>query len=162
MAISAVQRHLQLGAEVVEVGPYLTALCESLESSMAGEGRATTLTVRADAASVGSREATSLGLIVAELVINALKHAFPDGRDGAVLVAYDVGEAGWTLSVTDNGVGRPPPSPQDRVGLGTDVIKSLTRQLQARVEIGDAQPGSRTMIISNPPAAPSGAAQPVG
>jgi two-component sensor histidine kinase len=160
MSVAAVQRHLQLGAEQVEVAPYLTALCESLENSMAGEGRATTLTVRAEAATIGSREATSLGLVVAELVINALKHAFPDGRNGEIVVAYDVSGVGWTLSVTDNGVGAPPPSPDARVGLGTGVIKALARQLAARVEVTDAQPGCRTALISNPAAAPSGVAPP--
>src|SRR5437763_1415834 len=63
MSVAAVQRHLELGAGEVEVGPYLTKLCESLESSMAGEGRATTLTVRADPAVVSSHEVVSLGLI---------------------------------------------------------------------------------------------------
>ena len=162
MSVAAVQRHLQFGAEEVEVGPYLTNLCESLESSMAGEGRATTIVVRADPASVNSREVVSLGLIVAELVINALKHAFPDGRDGAIVVGYDVSEAGWTLSVSDNGVGRPPASLDQRVGLGTGVIKALARQLKARVEISDAEPGYRTTLIAIPAAAPPDAEGPVG
>ena len=95
--------------------------------------------------------------IVAELVINALKHAFPDGRDGEVVVGYAVNEAGWTLSVSDNGVGRPAASPDQRVGLGTGVIKALARQLQARVEVSDAQPGYRMALSA---AAPSGAPPP--
>jgi two-component sensor histidine kinase len=155
MSVAAVQRHLQLGAEVVEVGRYLTDLCQSLESSMAGEGRATTIVVRADDATVSSREVVSLGLIVAELVINALKHAFPDGQDGEVVVGYAVGEAGWTLSVSDNGVGRPPASADQRVGLGTGVIKALARQLQARIEVSDAQPGYRMALsAAAPPGVP--------
>jgi two-component sensor histidine kinase len=153
MSVAAVQRHLELGAGEVEVGPYLTKLCESLESSMAGEGRATTLTVRADPAIVSSHEVVRLGLIAAELVINALKHAFPEGRDGKVQVAYDVGEAGWVLSVTDNGVGRGPPSPHQRIGLGTSVINALAKQLHARVELSDAAPGCRTAIVETRPAA---------
>jgi two-component sensor histidine kinase len=166
MSVAAVQRHLQLGAEVVEVGPYLTDLCESLESAMAGEGRATTIVVRADAATMSSREVVSLGLIVAELVINALKHAFPEGRDGEVVVGYAVGEAGWTLSVSDNGVGRPAGSSDQRVGLGTGVIKALARQLQARVEVSDAQPGYRMALIATrpppPDVPPPSAGEPVG
>jgi two-component sensor histidine kinase len=78
------------------------------------------------------------------------------------VVAYEVGEGGWMLSVTDNGVGRAAASPQDRVGLGTEVVKSLARQLHARVEVTDAQPGSRTTIVETRAAAPSGAAEPVG
>jgi two-component system, sensor histidine kinase PdtaS len=148
MSVAAVQRHLELGAGEVEVGAYLAKLCESLESSMAGEGRATTIVVRAAPATVSSREVVSLGLITAELVINALKHAFPDGRDGKILVAYDLTEAGWALSVTDDGVGHPEPEPGRRVGLGVGVINSLAKQLHARVEISDTAPGSRIAIIA--------------
>lgn len=151
MSVAAVQRHLELGAGEVEVGPYLTKLCESLESAMVGEGRATILTVRADFAVVSSHEMVRLGLITAELVINALKHAFPEGRDGRVAVAYDLGSAGWTLSVTDDGVGRAPQVPGERVGLGAGVVASLARQLRARVELTDANPGARIAIIGAPP-----------
>ena len=151
MSVAAVQRHLELGAGMVDVAPYLTKLCESLESAMAGEGRATMLAVRADAATVSSREVVNLGLITAELVINALKHAFPEGRDGEILVAYEVIEGGWTLSVTDNGVGRPPIAPDQRVGLGTGVIKALARQMNAQIEHSDAKPGSRVAIVVTPP-----------
>ena len=41
-----------------------------------------------------------------ELVINALKHAFPPGHEGEIVVRYDVDGAGWRLSVSDNGIGR--------------------------------------------------------
>jgi chemotaxis protein methyltransferase CheR len=146
MAVAAVQRHLELGAGEVEVGPYLTKLCESLESAMADERRITTLSVRADTAVVSSREVTSLGLIVAELVMNAFKYAFPDGREGRVEVAYDMAPDGWALSVTDNGIGRLPAEPGHRVGLGTGVVNALARQLGATVELAGADPGLRVTI----------------
>ncbi len=50
--------------------------------------------------------AVSLGLIVTELVINALKHAFHDRDEGEIIVTYGVNGADWQLSVADNGVGR--------------------------------------------------------
>jgi two-component system, sensor histidine kinase PdtaS len=49
--------------------------------------------------------AVSLGLIVTELMINALKHAFPGSEAGEILVNYDTGGSGWRLSVSDDGVG---------------------------------------------------------
>jgi two-component sensor histidine kinase len=52
----------------------------------------------------------SLGLVVTELVINALKHAFPDGRDGNIVVGYHAVGADWTLTVRDDGV-RPSDGP---------------------------------------------------
>jgi len=148
MSVAAVQQHLQSHLGDVEVGPYLTKLCESLASSMIRESRPLTLTVRADEATVSSHEAVSLGLIVTELVINALKHAFPGGRDGAVCVDYQLTSPGWTLSVSDDGIGRPPPSPTARVGLGTSVVEALGKQLGAKVVISDAGPGARIALVN--------------
>lgn len=161
MAVAAVQRHLELGAGDVEVGPYLAKLCESLESSMAGEGLDTTITVLCDPATVSSKEVVNLGLIAAELVINSLKHAFPGARNGEIRVAYDVGERGWALSVTDNGIGQASSASGGRVGLGASVISALARQLHARVEVTDAHPGSHTAIIEIRELAASGVALPV-
>ena len=148
MAVAAVQQHLQYGLIDVEVGPYLTKLCSSLASSMIREERPLTIAVVADQAIVSSHQAVSLGLIVTELVINALKHAFPDDRDGSVIVSYQVQPLGWTLSVTDDGVGRPPPSPTARIGLGTSLIDAMARQLDARVVMSDATPGTRAAIVN--------------
>jgi two-component sensor histidine kinase len=56
-----------------------------------------------------SARAVSLGLIVTELVINALKHAFPDDRqDGRVVVSYQSDGLDWKLLVSDNGIGKDP------------------------------------------------------
>ena len=55
-----------------------------------------------------SSQAVSIGLIVTELVINALKHAFPAATmDGQVVVAYELAGTNWKLSISDNGVGVP-------------------------------------------------------
>jgi len=149
MSVAAVQQHLQSHIGEVEVGVYLTKLCESLASSMIRENRPLVLEVRADTDTISSHEAVSLGLIVTELVINALKHAFPESRDGRVIVAYDLSPEGWVLSVTDDGVGRPVASPEMRVGLGTSVVEALARQLGAAVVLSDAKPGARVAIIAN-------------
>lgn len=151
MSVAAVQQHLQASLGEVEVGPYLTKLCESLASSMIRESRPLTLNVRSDKAMVTSQEAVSLGLIVTELVINALKHAFPDGRKGEVLVDYELTQPGWTLSVTDDGIGKPPTSPSTRVGLGTSVVEALGKQLRAHVTTSDAAPGARIALVNIDP-----------
>jgi two-component sensor histidine kinase len=149
MSVASVQRHLELGFGLVDVAPYLTKLCESLESSMSDGGRNTELAVRADAATVSSHEVVSLGLVVAELVINALKHAFPDGRSGFILVDYARHADGWTLSVADNGVGRTPTAPSRRVGLGTGVVTALARQLHADVVDKDLAPGFMVSLVNH-------------
>jgi two-component sensor histidine kinase len=149
MSVAAVQQHLQSHVGKVEVGAYLTKLCESLASSMIRESRPLTLEVRADIDMINSHEAVSLGLIVTELVINALKHAFPENRGGRVVVAYDLTPEGWSLTVTDDGIGRPAASPRARAGLGTSVVEALARQLGATVVLSDAKPGARIAIVAN-------------
>lgn len=149
MSVAAVQQHLQVSAGDVELAPYLTKLCASLAASMIAEGSARTLEVRSDEATVRSREAVCLGLIVTELVINALKHAFPEGRGGRVIVDFRLEPPGWTLSVTDDGVGQSQASSGARIGLGISVVAALARQLHARVEVTDAGPGASIALINN-------------
>ena len=152
MSVAAVQQHLQQSRGKVEVGPYLAKLCDSLGSSMIRESRPLTLESRADEAVVSSREAVSLGLIVTELVINALKHAFPGGRGGMILVDYRVEPSGWTLSVSDDGIGMPAKASPAKLGLGTTVVQALAQQLEARMGISDASPGARVAITHTAPA----------
>jgi chemotaxis protein methyltransferase CheR len=92
--------------------------------------------VAADINTVTSADAVSLGLIVTELVINALKYAFPDqSKIATVTVRYEVNGADWKLSVCDNGVGRAEKAgPPAKGGLGTSLVKALAQQLDAKVE----------------------------
>ena len=145
MSVAAVQQHLHSAgaADVVEIKPYLEKLCRSLTESMIGETSLARLVVIADKAMLPSANAVSLGLIVTELVINALKYAFPDRDQAAtVTVKYEVQGEAWKLSVSDNGVGRtdgagPPP----KGGLGTTLVKALAQQLDAEVDTINSRAG---------------------
>jgi chemotaxis protein methyltransferase CheR len=149
MSVAEVQLHLHAskGIERIEVGSYLTKLCGALASSMIGE-QSITVKVTADEGTVDSSEAVSLGLIVTELVINAIKYAFPAGKAGAqILVSYELDGAGWRLTVSDNGVGKiPGDDPQAPVGLGTTIVSALAKQLDARVELAGDDSGLRVSV----------------
>jgi chemotaxis protein methyltransferase CheR len=138
MSIAAVQEHLHASraSGPVEVTPYLSKLCETLATSMIGEIRPISLTVCGDGGTATSRQAECLGLIVTELVMNALKHAFPNDRnDGRITVEYEVAGTNWKLSVSDNGIGKPEGLfAQAKTGLGTSIVKALAQQLDAQVE----------------------------
>jgi two-component sensor histidine kinase len=158
MSLAAVQQHLQSNAGNIDVSPYLTKLCESLAASMIREARPLTLEVDADEAVITSHEAVSLGLVVTELVINALKHAFPDAKGGLIKVNYHRQAGSWTLSVQDNGIGMPVDRPA-KPGLGTSIVEGLAKQLGAKVEISDAKPGVRIALHADgaTPKAPTAA-----
>jgi|SRR5665213_1502405 len=139
MSVAAVQQHLHTfgeGMGPVEMGPYLSTLCETLSTSMIGDSRPVSIKVVGEGGSATTRQAESLGLIATELVMNAVKHAFPiDKIDGRINIAYDVDGTNWKLSVSDNGVGKPDGVfAQPKTGLGTGIVKALAQQLGAKVE----------------------------
>jgi chemotaxis protein methyltransferase CheR len=137
ISVAAVQRHLHASAGLgsMEMLPYLTTLCGALTHSMIGDGGAISLKVLGKGGSSTCANAESLGLIVTELVINALKHGFnEDTKDGKITVAYDVSGTDWKLSVTDNGIGKPDGVfAQPKSGLGTGIVKALAKQLDSQV-----------------------------
>jgi chemotaxis protein methyltransferase CheR len=138
LSIAAVQKQLHAsGASgTIEIAPYLSKLCASLAYSMIGDTRPISLKVVGEGGSATSSQAESLGLIVTELVMNGLKHAFPDDKaKGQITVAYDVIGTNWKLSISDNGIGkRDSGFAQGKSGLGTGIVKALAHQLDAQVE----------------------------
>src|SRR6266568_5093428 len=143
MSLATVQQQLQASrlGDRIEIGPYLSKLCDSLAKSMIGDRRPLALTVEAGAGTAESSAAVSIGLIITELVINALKHAFPPGRPGEILVRYETDEGDWRLSVADNGIGQQDPPERAHTGLGTSIVEALARQLDARVEVSSGPQG---------------------
>lgn len=149
MSVAAVQSHLHVsdGIDQIEVGSYLFKLCGGLADSMIGEDHPIKLKVVADNGKLGSAQVVSIGLIVTELVINALKYAFPAGKARAtVLVTYESDGEDWRLVISDNGVGKQDGAPATKGGLGTVIVGALVRQLEASLEMRDAGPGLSVSI----------------
>jgi len=145
MSIAALERQLAgSGERTVELKTYFANLCDSIAASMIADSEHISLSVTGTNGIVDDRVSVSLGLIVTELVINALKHAFPDGRPGKIVVDCQVHGPNWTLSVTDDGVGMP--TEPARIGLGTSIVQALAAQLQAAVQTDPAHPGTRVTI----------------
>ena len=92
----------------------------------------------------------SLGLIVTELVINGLKHGFPAGAEGEILVCYDAQDSGWRLSVSDNGLGSQGASGDvPHTGLGTSIVEALAHQLNATVQKASGNRGTTVTITAS-------------
>ncbi len=150
LAIANVQDKLHPTAfgEEIEAGNYLKKLCDSLAASMIFENEPITLKVEAEVGTMTSEQAVSMGLITTELVINALKHAFPDGTDGAVVVSFELSASAWRLSVLDNGVGISVGLSEApvKIGLGTSIVEALARQLGGRVITSVGLPGTSVSV----------------
>jgi len=149
VSVAEVQRHLMsAGDGAVALAPYLTRLCESLGASMIQDQTRLQLVVHVDDSTTDADASVSLGLIVTELVINALKHAFPHHKRGKITVSYRRHGADWTLSVVDNGAGMPQSdSEAAKPGLGTSIVEALAKQLNAVVFVADTSPGTAVSII---------------
>ena len=128
-ALGTIHRHLEQseGADNgIEVVGYLDKLCGGIVSASGIKG--VTCNVSSVARTLGSERLAILALIVAELLTNAIKHAFPEGRVGRLRVALAHTESGgYRLSVEDDGVGLP--QPLRRRGSGIAIVEALAAQL---------------------------------
>ena len=153
MSIATAQQQLdpvELG-DHTPVEKYLTALCKSLARSMIRKRKPVKLEVAASKGMVTSDVAVSLGLLTTELVINALKHGFPDRQPGKIIVTYTSAKSGWVLSVEDDGIGKPKNKKVPQNGLGTSIIGALANQLQATIRIRSSSLGTKVSIIHKIP-----------
>jgi two-component sensor histidine kinase len=128
----------------VDLADYLKSLCQQLFRTLVVTPGSPQLHLDLAPVCLQIDQAIPCGLLVNELVSNALKHAFPAGRRGELRIelATLAEGAGWRLRVADDGVGLPPGFDlQDLTSLGLKLVSDLARQLGARLEIG-AGPGA--------------------
>lgn len=144
MSIATLQRLLASTATgQVSLRQYLGDLCSSIAASMIPDPAILQFNVVVDESTMTPDQSVSLGLIVTELSINALKHAFPDpARPGKIEVSFAATATGWLLTVADDGVGLPADHADSKPGLGTGIVNALAGQLSATVVVADAKPGT--------------------
>ncbi len=144
MAMVHEQLHRSSNMDAVDFGDYVHRLAASLFSSYGVDSSRISLAVAAPEARLDIELAVPCGLIVHELISNALQHAFPDGRQGEIRVSLarsetDRGEMSgktWILTVRDNGVGMPRGlEPGRTASLGLRLVTIFAEQLGARLHI---------------------------
>ncbi|MCW6512427.1 sensor histidine kinase [Lichenifustis flavocetrariae] len=146
ISIAALQKHLAVSDDdTVEMGTYLTQLCQSLSASIIGNHDQLSIRVTADHSVLDGGNSVCIGLIVTELVINAVKHAFPAGRTGTIKIDFRSHGTDWTLSIRDDGIGMP--LNRGAPGLGTSIVEALARQLDARIGVADRHPGTDVSLV---------------
>lgn len=128
-AIASAHRRLRLGddLETATASDFLEAVIEDIETTNSGN-KAVSITSEIEPITVSARDATTIGILVGELVTNALKHGFPGGRVGTIKVALKRNADGMpVLTVADDGVGITE-SEVSESGLGSVIVKQLSRQ----------------------------------
>ncbi len=149
MAIANLQRLLASNPTgEVALKLYLTNICASIGASLIGDPSRLTLKVSADDSVMNPDQSVSVGLIVTELAINSLKHAFPDvaQQQCHIDVVFVASPSGWVLTVSDNGCGLPDNASESKPGLGTGIINALAGQLAATAVVTYTDPGTKVTI----------------
>lgn len=151
-SMALIHEHLYRCNNLAEVNlaAYIQQLCQQLCRAMMVSPETIQLHLDLTPVSLTIDQAIPCGLLVNELVSNALKHAFPDGRAGEVRVELHARTAGpgWRLRVADNGVGLPPDFSLDHLtSLGMKLCSDLTRQMGVQMHIGGG-PGAEFVIES--------------
>ena len=148
-AIASGHRRLRLGAdlETTEAAEFITAVVDDLKATQVGD-RVIRFDTEIAPLTINARDATTLGIIVGELVVNALKHAFAPGASGRVLVRLRPMPEGLALDVEDDGRGLPDgDAPQ---GLGAVIIEQLSRQYGGEVRRERPEAGGTRVTILLP------------
>jgi two-component sensor histidine kinase len=144
-AIAGVHRRLYTSPDVrvVEINAYLKSLVEDLAGSTR-EGLS--FTPGHQDIPVGTDKVVALGVIVAELVTNASKYAYPQGASGTIRVAAQQQDGTVAVSVEDDGVGWTGTGPIQGSGLGTRIIKAMLHTLQAELSYAPREKGTRAVV----------------
>lgn len=143
--VAAAQDRLNADAEGgrVDLRDYIDALCKGL-GDLLRDVRPIAVRVKTEPLTVNSSTAVTIGLIVNELVTNALKHAFPDDSGGAVDVELTrPAEDSLQIEVRDDGIGCPA---EGQGGLGSRLVRLLAQQRGGAVHRESADPGCRVIV----------------
>jgi two-component sensor histidine kinase len=159
LAVAQVHRRLYTSDDVqsVAVDQYLEALIEDLRRSSETNELAQ-LTLTSEPVAVEPDRAVAVGVIVNELVMNALKYAYPGDKGPIRVDIRGTGDNRAALIVEDDGVGIVPRAKPKSTGLGQRIVRAMGEKLGANIEIDRAHKGTRVVVSfdlrkSPPPAA---------
>jgi two-component sensor histidine kinase len=145
-AVAQVHRRLYTSHDLKSVllNQYLDALLEDLRRSAEGN-RMSRLTLKAEPIEIDPDRAVAIGIIVNELVMNAVKYAYPDGA-GPIHIDLAARDAELVLSIADNGVGLNVKTDPRSTGMGQRIVAAMASKLAATVERDPAHHGTRIVL----------------
>lgn len=149
-AIAGVHRHLYTTDDVrsVNLRDYLQSLAAELETTMQAKETATRILLDVQDISIPTEKAASVGVIVTELVTNALKYAYADGEAGEIRIGLSrSGTQDIGLVVEDDGIGWDGTGAPQGTGLGSRIVKAMAVSLGATVSYANKVPGTKVGVL---------------
>jgi len=145
-AVAQVHRRLYTSHDLKSVllNQYLDALLEDLRRSAEGN-RMSRLTLKAEPIEIDPDRAVAIGIIVNELVMNAVKYAYPDGA-GPIHVELKEHGDDLLLSIADDGVGLNVKTDPRSTGMGQRIVSAMASKLEACVERDPDHTGTRVLV----------------
>jgi two-component sensor histidine kinase len=145
-AVAQVHRRLYTSHDLKSVllNQYLDALLDDLRRSAEGN-RMSRLTLKAEAVEIDPDRAVAIGIVVNELVMNAVKYAYPDCA-GPIHVELKVNGDDIVLSIADNGVGLNATSDPRSTGMGQRIVSAMATKLEATVAPDPSHDGTRIVV----------------
>src|SRR5579863_7189394 len=145
-AVAQVHRRLYTSHDLKSVllNQYLDALLEDLRRSAEGN-RMSRLTLKAEPIEIDPDRAVAIGIIVNELVMNAVKYAYPDGA-GPIHIDLVARNDEVVLSIADDGVGLNAKADPRSTGLGQRIVAAMASKLEASVERDPNHTGTRIVL----------------
>ena len=137
MALVHEQLSLSQNLAQVDSASYIKHLASNLFSSYNINTDAIKFKINIDKILLFVNTAIPCGLIINELISNALKYAFPEGRSGEIKINFQSSRGEIIITVSDNGIGLPENVDLQKTEyLGLQIVLALTKQLQGKIEIG--------------------------
>jgi len=135
-SIGLIHKHLYQNNQFasIEMRGYVTHLVEGLVETLGQKSNPIAVKVDIDELHLDVDTAVPLGLLINELVVNALKHAYSDVSEPLLKISLKVQDGTTTWEVIDNGVGKKADLEQAN-SFGMKLIRSLSRQLGATIHI---------------------------
>lgn len=137
----------------IDIDEYVRELAATVVRSMDVSNGGVRVRTNIAAIGIDLDHAIPLGMVINELLSNAMKYAYPDGA-GDVHISFGYSEGIGHLAVTDNGVGMSAEEVEGRGSLGLQLVDALSRQLQGQVQFTDNAPGLRVTFDFPLPEAP--------
>lgn len=147
-AIAEIHKHLYTSGDVTSVAldGYMSALLSQLERTLTSEGHGAWIKQDIDPVRVSTNTSINLGIIVVEWVTNAFKYAY-GGRSGEVRVLARKMEENLLVAVEDDGSGMATTAQTRGTGVGSKIVTSIARSLEAKVSYLNRTPGTEARIL---------------